>query len=87
MKNLDLNTVYLSEEGTELSTLLQTTEQETEEVTEADNRLNFQWNVDGMLDTLPMMGKGMLGIFLVTLLIVASVAILNKATNRPTKNN
>ena len=36
--------------------------------------------VDNMLYTLPMMGKGMLAIFLVTLIIVASVAILNKTT-------
>ena len=36
--------------------------------------------VDNMLYTLPMMGKGMLGIFIVTLIIIASVAILNKVT-------
>jgi hypothetical protein len=33
-----------------------------------------------MLYTPPMMGKGMLGIFLVTIIIIASVAILNKVT-------
>ncbi len=42
-------------------------------------------NVENMIDTLPMMGKGMLGIFLVTVLIVAAVAVLNKTTNRTPK--
>lgn len=36
--------------------------------------------VENMVYTLPMMGKGMLGIFLVTVIIVVSVAILNKVT-------
>ncbi len=36
--------------------------------------------VDNMVYTLPMMGKGMLGIFIVTVIIIACVAILNKAT-------
>jgi len=42
--------------------------------------------VGNMVYTLPMMGKGMLGIFLVTLIIIASVAILNKTTNRQKKD-
>ena len=37
---------------------------------------------ENMLYTLPMMGKGMLGIFIVTLIIIASVVILNKTTNK-----
>ena len=37
---------------------------------------------ENMVYTLPMMGKGMLGIFLVTLIIVTSVAILNKSTGK-----
>lgn len=39
-------------------------------------------NINHMLETLPLMGKGMLGIFLVTLIIVTSVAILNKTTGK-----
>ncbi len=35
---------------------------------------------DNMVYTLPMMGKGMLGIFLVTIIIVVGVVILNKVT-------
>ncbi len=44
-------------------------------------------NVQNTLDTLPYMGKGMLGIFLVTILIVAAVTILNKTTNRKPKDD
>ena len=43
-------------------------------------------NVNHMIETLPLMGKGMMGIFLVTLIIVASVAILNKTTSRKKKD-
>ena len=42
--------------------------------------------VENMVYTLPMMGKGMLGIFIVTLIIIASVAILNKVTGRKKKD-
>ena len=38
--------------------------------------------VENMVHTLPMMGKGMLGIFIVTVIIIVSVAILNKVTNK-----
>ena len=37
--------------------------------------------VENMIHTIPMMGKGMLGIFIVTVIIIVSVAILNKVTN------
>ncbi len=33
-----------------------------------------------MLSVLPLMGKGMLGIFIVTLVIILGVTILNKVT-------
>ncbi len=33
-----------------------------------------------MLNVLPLMGKGMLGIFIVTLVIILGVTILNKVT-------
>lgn len=35
-------------------------------------------NVDAFLQTLPIMGKGMLGIFIVTAVIVLCVTVLNK---------
>ncbi len=41
--------------------------------------MNF--DVKAMLDTLPLMGKGMLGIFIVTAIIVASIWVLNKVTS------
>ncbi len=39
-------------------------------------------NIDNFLVTLPIMGKGMLGIFAVTVIIIASIKILNKTTNK-----
>ncbi len=38
-------------------------------------------NLENTVYTLPMMGKGMLGIFIVTVIIIAAVAILNKVTS------
>ncbi len=38
--------------------------------------------VDLLLEALPIMGTGYLGIFIVTGVIIASVALLNKLTNR-----
>lgn len=37
-------------------------------------------NIDAFLNTLPIMGKGMLGIFIVTAVIILSVMLLNKVT-------
>lgn len=39
--------------------------------------MNFSWNWDGFVNSLGLMGKGMLGIFVVTLVIIGVVAILN----------
>lgn len=46
--------------------------------------MNFEISIDKFMDSLPIMGKGMLGIFLVTLVIVGVVYLLNTAT-RPKK--
>ena len=40
--------------------------------------MNF--NIDAFLNSLPMMGKGMLGIFVVTGIIILMIALLNKLT-------
>ena len=40
--------------------------------------MNFNINTEAFLSTLPYMGKGMLGIFVVTLVIIVSIMILNK---------
>ena len=46
------------------------------------------FNFDALLGTLQYMGKGMVGIFAVTVLIVLSVYILNKLGNAmKTKND
>ena len=42
----------------------------------------MQFRVDLMLEALPIMGVGMLGIFLVTGVIIAVVAILNRLTSQ-----
>ena len=42
--------------------------------------MNFEISIDKLLTALPIMGKGMLGIFLVTLIIVGVVYALNVAT-------
>ena len=39
-------------------------------------------NYQNFLATLPIMGKGMLGIFIVTLVIVLCMVLLNKITNK-----
>lgn len=63
------------------------TELENEQVTETVELVEVETyasegNLNHMMETFPLMGKGMLGIFLVTLIIVASVAILNKSTSK-----
>lgn len=42
--------------------------------------MKFELSIDKLLDALPIMGKGMIGIFLVTLVIVGVVYLLNVAT-------
>ena len=39
-------------------------------------------DVQALLESLPYMGKGMLGIFIVTLAIILTVTILNKVTTK-----
>ena len=41
-----------------------------------------QSNTKNALDTLEYMGKGMFGIFVVTVIIIVSVALLNKFTSK-----
>lgn len=42
----------------------------------------MKFDVQGLLETLPYMGKGMLGIFIVTLAIILTVTVLNKVTQK-----
>ncbi len=43
---------------------------------------NFFINTQGFLDTLPIMGKGMLGIFAVTAVIFLFILIINAASKK-----
>lgn len=43
--------------------------------------MSFKINIQAFLETLPMMGKGMLGIFIVTGVIILTVVLLNKLTS------
>ncbi len=54
----------------EATTLVEATSVETK----------IQFTKEGLNDSLPIMGKGMLGIFIVTAIIVLITVILNKAT-------
>ena len=38
-------------------------------------------NIDAFMNSLPLMGKGMLGIFAVTIVIILMIALLNKVTS------
>ena len=42
----------------------------------------FSFTPDVFIQTLPMLGKGMVGIFVVTAVIVLSINLLNKAGSR-----
>jgi len=47
--------------------------------------MNFNIDVNAFLSTLPIMGKGMLGIFAVTLIIIAAMAIVNAVGSKEDK--
>ena len=53
-------------------------ESETETEAETANKMQFGFYPETLLTTLPVMGMGMLGIFLVTCVIVLAVVILSK---------
>lgn len=42
----------------------------------------MKFDVQALLNSLPYMGKGMLGIFIVTLAIILTVTILNAVTSK-----
>lgn len=47
--------------------------------------MDFQFRPDLMLEVLPVMGTGMLGIFIVTGVIIGAVALLNALTGNKDK--
>ena len=44
--------------------------------------MNFAFRPDLLVEVLPIMGTGMLGIFIVTGIIIGVVSLLNKMTSR-----
>ena len=44
--------------------------------------MNFEFRPDLMMEVLPIMGIGMLGIFIVTGVIIGAVALLNVLTRK-----
>ena len=54
------------------------TESETETEAETEYKMNFGFYPETLLETLPVMGMGMLGIFVVTCVIVLAVVVLSK---------
>ncbi len=71
----------------ETTEILGTEELETVATVEVETFAPGQSNVDNMVDTLPYMGKGMLGILIVTVIIIACVALLNKTTSPKKKQD
>ena len=45
----------------------------------------FSFTPDVFVQTLPMLGKGMVGIFIVTAVLVLTITLLNKAGSRNTE--
>ena len=70
----------------EVTATPEATEDPTEEVTEPESeteaetayKMQFGFYPETLLETLPVMGMGMLGIFLVTCVIVLAVVVLSK---------
>lgn len=84
-------TYNVAEENSEEIVLFAAEEASEETATEAatvvaDEKDSFI-TPDAFLASLPYVGKGMFGIFLVTALIIGSVALLNKLTNPKKKKD
>ena len=48
-----------------------------------ENDMNFETIKASLNETLPIMGKGMLGIFAVTIVIIATIWLLNTLSSKP----
>ena len=57
---------------------------ETEAITEVATTRDY-WTPEGLKESAPIMGKGMLGIFIVMGIVIGCVSILNNASS-PKKN-
>lgn len=70
--------IELSAETPEVSITIPDAPQEAESSESPVMEIKFQ--PDTLNETLPMMGKGMLGIFIVIAVIIAIVCVLNRVT-------
>lgn len=52
---------------------------DVEAITEVETTRDY-WTPEGLKETAPIMGKGMLGIFIVMGIVIACVSILNNAS-------
>lgn len=76
---VSLPLLAMAEEATAApETAENTTEESTEPESETDPEIRFGFYPETALVTLPIMGMGMLGIFLVTLVIILAVLVLSK---------
>ena len=62
----------------EITAAPEATEEATEPESETEPEIRFGFYPETALVTLPIMGMGMLGIFLVTLVIILAVLVLSK---------
>ena len=74
----EATTAETSADTTAPETTENTTEDSTEPESETEPEIRFGFYPETALVTLPIMGMGMLGIFLVTLVIILAVLVLSK---------
>lgn len=70
--------LFTEEEVAEIKELSREASEEIYKETSTDAEFNFDFNVDALMSSFSIMGKGMLGIFGVTIMIVLVVAVMNK---------
>ncbi len=70
--------LFTEEEAAEIKELSREANEEIYKETTTDAEFNFNLNVDALKDSFSIMGRGMLGIFGVTITIVLVVAVMNK---------
>lgn len=70
--------IFTEEEAAEIKELSREASEEIYKETSTDAEFNFDLNVDALMGSFSIMGRGMLGIFGVTIMIVLVVAVMNK---------
>ena len=85
-----MDTIIIKKLSADTAVALEAAENETSAVAEestAAEEIQYEFKVtpDNFVDSLPIMGTGMLGIFIVMGVIIACVAALNKLTSSDRK--